>query len=574
MVLNYRMVPTSRMIFVLNLILLNIKSNAFRFTPQKKYVVIHNKGTSSLQYSIIKRKPKTDLCFRSTKEIHSISMHLGHSHDHGHIHDHEQVQNAENLSNNSISKYFRRPILRFLLAILMVFVPALIRKKINKIDILIFILTFTSMSAYDSIRHTIKNWFFRIQNIQKNVLKHSSLSLNKNYFFKNENAADKITLLGVVINILLSVTKFIGGVHFHSAVLVADAGHSLSDLLSDFVTLWAVQIARLPPDEDHPYGHGKFESIGSLFLSMTLIATGLSIANWSFDKMYQILQTQFLTAAIRSLVTVPLPSWPAVLLAGVSIASKEWLFRITKRVGDALNSQIIIANAWHHRSDAFSSVLSMVSIAIAIVFPKLLFVDSAAGILVAAMITLTGLEVMSESITQLTDTVDASLVTEVNKMALDVRGVLGVRSVRARSVGSGSLVDMTVLTDDRIPATAAQMIAEDVRWAILSKFPYVTDVLVHTSAVETYCPLLIRGKNKTVTDLESLVTMLIRRHSDVTAVKKVVVHNINTALVSVESIISVNTTRTLQEAKAISTRLKKDFKRYADIDLAEIYLDT
>lgn len=574
MVLNYRMVPTSRMIFVLNLILLNIKSNAFRFTPQKKYVVIHNKGTSSLQYSIIKRKPKTDLCFRSTKEIHSISMHLGHSHDHGHIHDHEQVQNAENLSNNSISKYFRRPILRFLLAILMVFVPALIRKKINKIDILIFILTFTSMSAYDSIRHTIKNWFFRIQNIQKNVLKHSSLSLNKNYFFKNENAADKITLLGVVINILLSVTKFIGGVHFHSAVLVADAGHSLSDLLSDFVTLWAVQIARLPPDEDHPYGHGKFESIGSLFLSMTLIATGLSIANWSFDKMYQILQTQFLTTAIRSLVTVPLPSWPAVLLAGVSIASKEWLFRITKRVGDALNSQIIIANAWHHRSDAFSSVLSMVSIAIAIVFPKLLFVDSAAGILVAAMITLTGLEVMSESITQLTDTVDASLVTEVNKMALDVRGVLGVRSVRARSVGSGSLVDMTVLTDDRIPATAAQMIAEDVRWAILSKFPYVTDVLVHTSAVETYCPLLIRGKNKTVTDLESLVTMLIRRHSDVTAVKKVVVHNINTALVSVESIISVNTTRTLQEAKAISTRLKKDFKRYADIDLAEIYLDT
>lgn len=508
-----------------------------------------------------------------TKMIRTVTMHLGHSHDHGHDHQHEKHIIDES-PNNSITKYFRRPVLRLILAVLMIFVPAIIRKQVSKVDFLIFVLTFSSMSAYDSIRHTIKNWFFRIQNIQKNVLKHSSLSISRNYFFKNENAADRITLLGVVINILLSVTKFIGGIHFHSAVLVADAGHSLSDLLSDFVTLWAVQIARLPPDDDHPYGHGKFESIGSLFLSLTLIATGLSIANWSFEKMSEILHTQLLLSkATQTVLNFQLPTWPAVLLAGISIASKEWLFRITKRVGDALNSQIIIANAWHHRSDAFSSILSMASIAIAIIFPKLLFVDSAAGILVAAMITLTGLEVMSESITQLTDTVDATLVSDINKMALDVRGVLGVKNVRARSVGSGSLVDMTVFTDDRIPAFAAQAIAEDVRWNIIRKFPYVTDVLVHASAVETYCPLLTRSNNRTATDLEYLVSTLLSSHSDVTAVKKVIVHNINTTLLSVESIISLNTSRTLQEAKVISAKLKKDIKRYADIDSAEIYLE-
>ena len=98
-----------------------------------------------------------------------------------------------------------------------------------------------------------------------------------------------MTLLGVWINVVLSISKFVGGVTFNSAVLVADAGHSLSDLFSDFITLWAVQIARLPPDDDHPYGHGKFEAVGSLFLSLTLLGTGLSVGSWSYDRMHEVL---------------------------------------------------------------------------------------------------------------------------------------------------------------------------------------------------------------------------------------------------------------------------------------------
>ena len=172
-----------------------------------------------------------------------------------------------------------------------------------------------------------------------------------------------------------------------------------------------MQIARLPPDEDHPYGHGKFESVGSLFLSLTLLTTGIGVGSWSYDRM-----TQVLLSSPNNLKNLKLPTWPALLLAATSIFAKEWLFRVTKRVGDLLNSQVIIANAWHHRSDAFSSILSLASIAMAIFLPGLLAADSAAGILIAGMICMTGLEILIESIRQLTDTSDSSLTTKIENM--------------------------------------------------------------------------------------------------------------------------------------------------------------
>ena len=129
---------------------------------------------------------------------------------------------------------------------------------------------------------------------------------------------------------------------------------------------------------------------------------------------------------------VQIPSWPALALAAVSIAAKEWLFQITKKVGDALNSQILVANAWHHRSDAFSSILSLISIAAAMSLPGFLIADSAAGMLVAGMICLTGSEILSESVKQLTDTSDKSLTIKIESLSTDVAGVLGVTQIRAR----------------------------------------------------------------------------------------------------------------------------------------------
>jgi divalent metal cation (Fe/Co/Zn/Cd) transporter len=168
--------------------------------------------------------------------------------------------------------------------------------------------------------------------------------------------------------------------------------------------------------------------VGSLFLSLTLLATGLSVGSWSYEKMREVILAQQVfskgaaaaagttaasAAATATATVLKIPSWPALALAAFSIASKEWLFQITKRVGDALNSQILVANAWHHRSDAFSSILSLASIAAAMAVPGLLVADSAAGILVAGMICTTGCEILFEAVKQLTDTSDKSLANKV-----------------------------------------------------------------------------------------------------------------------------------------------------------------
>lgn len=383
-----------------------------------------------------------------------------------------------------------QPIGKILVAALFVGVPAMARRRVTKVDIGIFAATATLLNAFDTVKSLYRRWANQIKFLQESVIKHST-PITRKYFFKNDNAADRVTLLGVAVNIALAVGKFAGGVFFNSAVLVADAGHSLSDLMSDFITLWAVQVARLPADEDHPYGHGKFEAVGSLFLSMTLMATGLSVGAWSYEKMHEVILASVRPADAMNLVV---PGKPAMLLAFMSIVAKEWLFRVTKRVGDAMNSQILLANAWHHRSDAFSSVLSLLSIAAAILLPGFLVADSAAGILVAGMICLTGecfartciplyfcclfahrkmlflfslfprmkgMEILFESVKQLTDTSDKNLSERISRIAEGTEGVSGVKNIRARTVGSSSMVDMAIVTDNpMLSASAAQAISD------------------------------------------------------------------------------------------------------------------
>lgn len=188
--------------------------------------------------------------------------------------------------------------------------------------------------------------------------------------------------------------KFAVGVGCHSTALIADAGHSLSDLFSDFITLCAVHIGRLPPDDDHPDGHAKFEAIGSLFLSLILMATGFGVGASSTANLIEVLTRTTTTAAAT------LPGVSALVMAGLSVVSKEWLFRITHRVGTKLNSPVVVANAWHHRSDAYSSILALFSIALARM--GWLAADAAAGIMVAFMIGMTGVEILGDSIQQLT----------------------------------------------------------------------------------------------------------------------------------------------------------------------------
>ncbi len=337
-----------------------------------------------------------------------------------------------------------------------------------------------------------------------------------------------------------------------------------------------MQIARLPPDEDHPYGHGKFESVGSLFLSLTLLTTGIGVGSWSYDRM-----TQVLLSSPNNLKNLKLPTWPALLLAATSIFAKEWLFRVTKRVGDLLNSQVIIANAWHHRSDAFSSILSLASIAMAIFLPGLLAADSAAGMLIAGMICMTGLEILIESIRQLTDTSDSSLTTKIENMVRGIKGVEEVTAVRSRSIGSGSLVDMTLLVEQQISSSAATAISEKVRWSIIEEIPSVMDVLVRTVTDTTKaCPLLVNVEKRSVGEIEEQVRTVIERESGSIgykySVKKVIVHFVDNALVTVETVICFdNDNIALKDTYLIAGRIRDELTGNAanGIHRADVYID-
>ena len=551
-------------------------------------------------------------------------MHGGHDHSHSHSHSHTTEDDEHAVQGLSAwgNLIKPRPTLQrnLLISAAIVLVPVLVRRRVTRLDLGLFCIVSSLLALFGSAKVAFRSWLAKMSAISRAVMRHTT-PLTRSYFFKNDNAADRVTLLGVAINIALSVLKFVGGIRFNSAVLVADAGHSLSDLLSDFICLWAVQVARLPADEDHPYGHGKFESIGSLLLSLTLLATGLSIGAWSYDKMIKVLHTQALFShsaaaaaaasaasaagggvvrAIHAAAThshalpLALPSWPALVLAAVSIASKEWLFQVTRKVGEALSSQIIIANAWHHRSDAFSSVLSFGSIGLAMTMPQLLAIDPAAGIFVAGMICITGVDVLIESVKELVDTNDseAQKVSEsVQLLAEGVEGVLGVKTVRVRSVGSGkNVVDMAIFTEGASSASASASIAEKTKWRIISSMPsVVVDVSVRTSPSDSsgmpFCPLLGTGQVSPAEVEASVRRAVLEAKSKsggpqsssplaaLRTVTRVTIHFLQTALKHADVFVRLDPRVSIADAGAVAESVRVAVLEAKAVDSLDVFLD-
>jgi len=426
----------------------------------------------------------------------------------------------------------------------------------------------------------------RIQGIREGFIKHSPPKMNAGkYLFDNDNAADRVTLVGVVVNLVLSVGKAVVGVTCHSSALVADAGHSLSDLFSDFITLWAVQIARLPPDDDHPYGHGKFEAIGSLFLALTLFGTGISVGASSNAKLLQILQAQAVASAAggaSAAASVTLPTFPALIMAALSITSKEWLYRITKVVGEETNSQVVIANAWHHRSDAYSSILALGSIGLAMAVPGMVAADAAAGLLVAGMICMTGAEIMGEAVKQLTDTSDEDLGERVKVMLAEEEtdDVVNIKRIRTRWMGSSAIIDLSITTPGQTSSSANRAIEERVKYKIMNREPDIIDAEVHASSDSVVCPLLTAtnvwaSEDVSVQGVEDDAREILMAHEDVASVEKCIVHYSETVNVNVDVSIKLENSEsaTVHSAAETGKELKDILQKSNLIHTARIYLD-
>ncbi len=278
--------------------------------------------------------------------------------------------------------------------------------------------------------------------------------------------AVRVTLTGSVFNVLLVILKAGGGVLFHSTALLADAVDSAGDLVSDMITLLAVRISRRPIDRDHPYGHGRFESLASLFVGTMLFGAGVSIAYKAISA---------LTSNEHGMV-----GWPALLVALFAVISKESLFRWTRRVGRRLHSRVLEANAYHHRSDAFSSSAVLVGVGAALLIPGAAFMDSVASLLVTLFIFASALRIILSAVNDLTDKEqDPEFLKAVEAEVLEVPTVLHAHRTRSRRYGSLVYLDIDIEVDGEMSVRQGHDVAHQVKERVLAAFPQAADILVH-----------------------------------------------------------------------------------------------
>eukprot|EP00656_Telonema_subtile_P016339 TRINITY_DN18620_c0_g1_i1.p1 TRINITY_DN18620_c0_g1~~TRINITY_DN18620_c0_g1_i1.p1 ORF type:complete len:450 (+),score=84.57 TRINITY_DN18620_c0_g1_i1:67-1416(+) len=319
-----------------------------------------------------------------------------------------------------------------------------------------------------------------------------------------EATLTKVTMWGMYSNLGLSGVKAATGVYTGSAALVADAGHSLSDLFSDFVTLWAVKVARKPADEVHPYGYGKFETIGALTVSGVLVLTAAGLCQHSGSLLLETLNGPLYNPAIQPITMGPL----ALAGAAAGIGVKEWLYQITYKAGKEFRSSVLIANAWHHRSDALSSIVAVVGIGGTLAGVPLL--DPLGGVIVSGMIGKVAYDIGKEAVHELSDqAVDVDLVSSVRAAALDSsQDVLDVHDLRARKMGPYTLVDLHMVVNSRLSVTAAGQAAARLRRHVRKEIPEVNEVLVH---IDTYPRKTYHGKSPRSDPAE------LRPHSEIEA---------------------------------------------------------
>jgi cation diffusion facilitator family transporter len=269
-------------------------------------------------------------------------------------------------------------------------------------------------------------------------------------------------IIGVIANLFLSIVKFAGGILGNSVALVADAIHSLADLITDAIVLVTHRIGKLPQDENHPYGHGRADTIGSTVIGLIIIATGIGV----------IYETAFTEGSGKT------PGLPAATAALLSILINEGLYRYTKKVGKATQSPSLIANAWHHRSDAISSIAALIGIIGAFMgFP---FMDPFAGAVVGCLIVKVGIDITCEGVRDLMDTALSDEHTKkIQSVLKNIPEVLHFHDLRTRVIGGKFLIDVHILVDSEMTVTEGHCIAETARRNLIRAMPNIQDVLVH-----------------------------------------------------------------------------------------------
>lgn len=300
-------------------------------------------------------------------------------------------------------------------------------------------------------------------NIAPELVNSSTIKYNNKQRYE---ATHQVTVIGIIVNILLAAVQLIGGFFAHSQALIADGLHTLSDLASDFVVLFAAKLASKDADEDHPYGHERIETLATVVLGMALAGVAVGIGLSAFDRLIH----------PESLLQ---PSAIAILFALLGIIAKEGLYQYTHYVANKVDSNLLRANALHHRSDAISSLLVALGVA-GSVFLQIPWLDAAAAILVAIMIFYMGVRLILDSTMELVDTsVELDKVAKIKDFISNLEGVDSLHLLRTRKMGSKVLADVHIQVNAYLTVSEGHYIAESVINKTGKAFPEMTDITVH-----------------------------------------------------------------------------------------------
>ena len=283
-----------------------------------------------------------------------------------------------------------------------------------------------------------------------------------------EHTAVKVSMVSIIGNAVLSLLKFLAGIFAHSGAMISDAVHSASDVFSSIIVIIGVKLSTREADKEHPYGHERFECVAAIVLAVVLLVTGLLIGR---NALEQIISRDFSGSEAPGLL--------ALVAAVVSIVSKEAMYWYTRYYAKKLDSGALMANAWHHRSDALSSVGALIGI----VFARMGYrvVEPIASLVICLLILKATYDIFKDAISKMVDSGDETVEQEIRELALQQKDVLGVDLIHTRVFGNRIYVDIEICADGQMSLEDSHAVAERVHDVIERSFPKVKHIMVHVN---------------------------------------------------------------------------------------------
>ena len=292
------------------------------------------------------------------------------------------------------------------------------------------------------------------------------MSSSNTYSQEQHRSANRVTLVGFFLNLLLMGLKFAFGVLGRSQALIADAMHTISDLFTDAAVLWGLKMGQAPADQNHHFGHARLETLTSAVVGFSLVGVAVYLGLTSSLAIYRHEVCQ--------------PNWLAVATAAVSIISKEILYRYTAAVGRRIKSAAVMANAWHHRSDAMSSVAVLLGAGAAALNPDWHILDAYAAFLVSFFVLKAGLGIVWQALKEFTDTApQPEILDHIKECALGVENVLDVHDLKARMSGGRYQMELHIGVDGSLTVNEGHRIAKQVEKCLKDDIDLLDQVIIH-----------------------------------------------------------------------------------------------